>query len=75
MRYALPITIVLLVLSLVPGCGRSPANRGRAAELRAWLGEQSYSVWSTFRRGGDSREAPARPDGLTLGNHHFLISF
>ncbi|MCJ7822277.1 MAG: hypothetical protein MUQ26_04220, partial [Armatimonadetes bacterium] len=69
MKRFLPLTVLVLVLAPLAGCiGRGPTGAPQAEKLAAWLEDQSYSTWYTFKRQGDTPERPDSPDGLTLGS-------
>jgi len=64
-----PIVPILLALALLPGCaGRSPVGRQNADALAAWLDQQTFSSFETFKHTGKKPEYPPSPDGLTLGS-------
>ncbi len=65
------VTLLLILAGLVlpGGCGgRQPVGRDKAELLAAWLAEQEYSEWQTFKHVGRKPAYPASPDGLTLGS-------
>jgi hypothetical protein len=59
--------VLLSAALLLAGCG-GRARRERADWLAHWVGSQSYSSWSTFRRSDRAPHQPDSPDGITLGS-------